>query len=345
MTDDGSRPMRALIEHANLRSVPLASSRRGVGTVLTTLRRAVARLLVPVLHQQTAFNRAVVVEMDEATLRTTRLESAVGRLEVQLMRLEARADGTPLVSASGDSAPPPVRESTVVDRFAMQQCFRGSEEAIKQRQRVYLDHFPFGGRVLDVGCGRGEFLELLRARGARAQGVDDDLENARHCWAKGLDVVHGDAFGFLERFPDGSLDGVFCAQFVEHFPPARVLHLVNLVARKLVAGGVAVFETPNPQCLAVFAQAFYLDFTHVWPYHPEAMTFVMEAAGFTGVRVVFSSPIDPEARFPALRDPSVFGKETDSYNRAATLVNRLLLGPQDYAVIGRKGAGGGPKTS
>jgi SAM-dependent methyltransferase len=349
---------RALREHVDLMGAPLGSPRPGVGRVLTTVRRRLVRLLAPVFHRQTAFNMAVIARTNEADGRVTDLEGDIARIEQQLATLESFAARLGHVASrvrrlegetGGTTAPGPAAESGApvamapapedrgfVDQFAMQQRFRGSEAAIKARQRVYLEHFPAGARVVDLGCGRGEFLELLRERGARGQGVDADLDNVLRCRAKGLDVVQADAFTFLEGVADASLDGIFCAQFIEHFPPARVVSLIGLAARKLAANGVAILETPNPSCVSVFGHAFYLDFTHVWPYHPEAMKFVMQAAGFTGVALVFSSPLDPDARLPLMGDQTIFGRDTEAYNRAAALVNRLLLGPQDYAVVGRR---------
>lgn len=376
--------LHRLDEHIDLLSVPLASPRSGVGKVITATKRALARLLQPVLHRQTQFNMVAArlisetlehVEVETARLarHLTRIEQQitdvaeqlgqceelvqrrVERLSARLIHLEGsvhqpaqRSESLPEVSIAvqRDEEPPPAprghdRIDTAVaglDQFAMQDRFRGSEEEIKARQRTYLDHFEVSGLVVDVGCGRGEFLELLREAGIPARGVDLDLDNVLHCRAKGLDVIHGDAFEFLEALPDGSLAGVFSAQFIEHFLPPRVVYFANLSARKLRPSGVALYETPNPECLTVFAHAFYLDFTHVWPYHPQVMNFVMQAAGFTDVKLLFSSPIDPAARLPQLVDDGVFGNQTGAYNRAAEFINRLVLGPQDYAVVGRRRA-------
>src|SRR5262245_20007750 len=365
---DGERPMEppqppehSLRGHYDLLATPLDSPRPGFGQVLKGIRRALTRLLFPVFHRQTAFNVAVVAGMDQAAARAKRVESEIGMLERQVAtqmalaervghlsarvrRLEAEvtqpAHAQEPLAEPGGQAGVPARagKPAFIDQVSMQERFRGSQEEVKDRQRKYVQYFRAGGRVLDIGCGRGEFLELLREQGVSGQGVDYDLDNVLHCQSKGLDVAHGDAFALLEQLPDGALDGIFCAQFIEHFPPPQIVRLVNLVARKLAPNGVAIFETPNPACLSVFAHAYYLDFTHVWPYHPEVMTFLMQAAGFMGVRLVFSSPLDPDARFPLLSESAVFGGETEMYNRAAALVNRLLFGPQDYAVIGRKPA-------
>ena len=141
----------------------------------------------------------------------------------------------------GDAAPD-------FDYFGFEERFRGSEKDIKERQRVYVEFFQEANQVLDIGCGRGEFLELLKEAGIKAKGVDLDLDMVLYCEEKRLDVVRQDAFTYLESLPDDSLGGLFAAQLVEHFEPSRISELVNLCRRKLQPGGVLIFETPNPAC-------------------------------------------------------------------------------------------------
>jgi len=224
------------------------------------------------------------------------------------------------------------------DYFGLEERFRGSEEQIKDRQRMYADYFHGQEEVLDIGCGRGEFLELLRELGIKARGVDVDTDMVLLCREKGLHVVQEDAFSCLENLPDDSLGGIFAAQVIEHFPSDQIIRLVKRCYQKIRPGGVVVLETPNPQCLSVFARSFYMDFSHVWPCHPEAMRYLLESVGFEEIRVVFSSPVNASLGIPPVADARVFGEETDRFNRTAAFLNELLLGPQDYAIIGwRKG--------
>jgi 2-polyprenyl-3-methyl-5-hydroxy-6-metoxy-1,4-benzoquinol methylase len=139
------------------------------------------------------------------------------------------------------------------DYVGFEDRFRGNEEELKERQRTYLQYFQDKENVLDIGCGRGEFLELLRECGIKARGVDLDLDMVLLCREKGLDVVMDDAFAHLTVLPDDSVGGVFAAQVIEHLHPRRVIELVRLCYRKLVPGGVLILETPNPKCLMVFA--------------------------------------------------------------------------------------------
>ena len=117
-------------------------------------------------------------------------------------------------------------------------------------------------------------------RGIKARGADIDTDMVLLCREKGLDVVKEDAFSCLENLPDESLGGIFAAQVIEHFPSDQIIRLVRRCYQKIRPGGVVVLETPNPQCLSVFARSFYMDFSHVWPCHPEAMRYLLESVGF-----------------------------------------------------------------
>jgi SAM-dependent methyltransferase len=222
------------------------------------------------------------------------------------------------------------------DYFGFEERFRGSEEDIKERQRGYVEFFKDVDRVVDIGCGRGEFLELLTEAGIKAQGVDLDLDMILYCREKGLDVVREDIYTYLESLADESLGGLFAAQLVEHLEPSRIIELVNLCHRKLRSGGILIFETPNPICLTVFSRSFYMDFSHIRPIHPEAMKFLFESAGFHELQARFSSPVEADMRIPPLSGVATDVKGVEEFNRGIERLNELLYGCQDYAVIGKK---------
>jgi 2-polyprenyl-3-methyl-5-hydroxy-6-metoxy-1,4-benzoquinol methylase len=269
------------------------------------------------------------VELDRAVLRLDRLSrriAALGRPPLHdpasAGRKESHRGGAPLA-----------RE---FDYAGLEDRFRGSEAEIKDRQRRYLKYFLGKEPVLDIGSGRGEFLELLSEAGMKATGVDLDRDMVLLCQEKGLEIVQSDAFSHLEEIPDGSLGGVFCAQFIEHCRPHQVFRLAQLCEQKLRAGGVLVFETINPKCLAVFARAFYLDPTHVWPFHPELSRFILETAGFSDIALEFFSPVDAEVRIPHLAVENLSGQEKERLDRAVDIINELLFGDQDYAIVAIK---------
>ncbi len=209
-------------------------------------------------------------------------------------------------------------------RFA--ERFRGDEEYVRNGQQFYLPYFQGRSRVLDVGCGRGEFLELMKQNGIGARGVDSDPDSASLCHHKQLDVAQADLFSYLAALPDESLDGIFSSQVVEHLPPARLPELVALAASKLEPGGVLAIETPNPECLAIFASNFYLDPTHVHPVPSALLHFYLEESGFGSIEVHQLAPaadVFPEiAALADLEGIAAFQKK--------------FLGGMDYAILGRK---------
>ncbi len=216
---------------------------------------------------------------------------------------------------------------------------RGSRDEIRQRQQGYLELFR-EGPVLDVGCGRGEFLQLCRDAKIDARGVDSDAGMVATCREAELDVEQADALAYLAALPNASLGGIFCAQVIEHLPAEALIALVRLAHAKLRPGGVLLCETPNPACLTVFSGAFYVDLTHIKPIHPEAARFVLEAAGFRDVEVRYVNPYPPEAGLQPLEPLWYMRRYEEAFiqqlNDNFARLNELLWGAQDYAAIGRK---------
>jgi SAM-dependent methyltransferase len=271
-------------------------------------------------------------------LQTTREQ--VARAERKLRRI-LHAAGSPAekselsATAEARSGPPSARVDSDFDYAGFEERFRGSEAEIKRRHRRYLRHMNGDGPVLDIGCGRGEFLELLRESGIEARGVDLNLDMVLLCREKGLEVWHGDAFAYLGDVPDGSLGGIFSAQFIEHFPPRDIIRLTQVCYRKLKPRGVLLFETVNPGCLTVFARSFFLDPSHVWPFHPETLRFLFEGEGFREISVEFASPVETSSTLPHV-DASMVGADASRFNRCVDLLNELVFGYQDFAIVGRK---------
>lgn len=137
------------------------------------------------------------------------------------------------------------------------------------------------GPVLEIGCGRGEFLGLLRDAGIQAQGVDIDPGMVQLARAEGLDVVQDDALRYLHADPaPGPYQGVFCAHFIEHLTPEQVVHFLEGARRVLAPGGRLVAVTPNPGCYAVLSHDFWWDPTHVRFYEVALVEFLCRQAGF-----------------------------------------------------------------
>lgn len=180
------------------------------------------------------------------------------------------------------------------DPIAFAERFRGPEDYVREEFKAYVDLFRGARGVLDIGCGRGEFLELMRDAGIEATGVDGSAQAVTLCRSKGLQVVEADLFDYLAS-PGVPFDGVFCAQVVEHLPPAVLPELIRLVAARLNPGGIVLFETPNPECLAIFATHFYIDPTHTRPVPAQLLRFYLEEAGFGEIEVTYRQTDLPEA--------------------------------------------------
>ena len=206
------------------------------------------------------------------------------RLEREARQIRQRALLLAHLPSAGREEPPPA-PPPLFDGLRFSEKFRGPEEAVRRRMERYVPLFAGRKPVLDLGCGRGEFLELMRAAGAEAKGVDSSGVAVAICRQKGLAAEAADLFAYLEAEFDGSLGGIFCSHVIEHLPSEQVLRLVMLAARKLAPAAPILFETPNPECLAIFATHFYLDPTHVRPVPAALMAFYLEEAGLTGITI------------------------------------------------------------
>ena len=240
---------------------------------------------------------------------------------------------------AGDSA----RESWKYPAF--EAAFRGSEADVRSRLETYVPLYAGASDVLDIGCGRGEFLELLRAASVTSRGLDLNLEMVEICRARGLDVAHGDALSHLRGLPDESLGGLFAAQVVEHLPPDDLLAFLNEAQRVLRPGAAIALETINVACWYAFFQSYIRDITHARPLHPETLQYLVTASGFTGAEVQFRVPV-PQAerlqRVPAIvqqaegEDKDALIELADVIDRNVDTLNNLLFTTLDYAVVARR---------
>lgn len=219
--------------------------------------------------------------------------------------------------------------------------FRGSLTDIRARLEQYVPRFLGQTDVLDIGCGRGEFLELLRAQGVRSRGLDLNHEMVEVSRARGLDVAEGDALGYLTSLADASLGGIFAAQVVEHLEPAYLARLLETAWHKLRPGGVMILETINTACWVAFFESYIRDLTHVRPIHPETLQYLVRVSGFQRVEIEFKSPIPESDRLhtvvvPATETHAAILGMAETFNDAVAKLNARMFTYQDYAVIGRK---------
>ena len=312
------------------------------GAPLAGVKRAAVRALRFLWREQTSFNALVLESFDglrQAISRERRerldtlgrMESALAKEHLAAQRRSAIQDGRLAALESAAATPPPGEVSHPAGGLPplppglyslFEERFRGPAEDVAAKQRFYL---PFlrglPGPVLDVGCGRGEFLRILKSEGIPAAGIETNPIAAGQCREDGLDVREGDGIAALAAVPPASLGAVTAFQVVEHWPPESIFAFLREARRALAPGGVLVAETINVDSLSAW-RAFFLDPSHVRPVPPELLRFLAEAAGFVDARIEMLAPLPARERLD------------ESTGNDATL-NRLLFGPQDYALIAR----------
>ena len=218
------------------------------------------------------------------------------------------------------------------DYFLFEQRFRGSREDIKERQEIYIPYFAGKSDVLDFGCGRGEFVELLLENGVTTQGIDLNPDMVAYCQDRGLPVIEVDGITYLHSQEDNSLGGLFAAQVIEHLKPYQMIDLIRLAYKKLQPNACILLETINVQALYGYLNYFYMDLSHERPVHPETLKFILEAEGFNNIQILYSSPVEDMA-IPPLH---INNEDNSEFNRYIDKLNNFLYGPQDYAVIAYK---------
>lgn len=235
----------------------------------------------------------------------------------------------------GLPTPKVVRDTyELIDYIDFENHFRGSQESIRKSQEIYVPYFEGKENVLDMGCGRGEFLTLLRENDIPAKGVDLYEEFVDLCVDKGLRAECGDAIACLRAQENDSLGGVFAAQLVEHLSPEQVNTICSVAYEKLKKGSCIILETPNPRCLSIYSNAFYIDPTHIKPVHPETLKYYMQQAGFSDIEIVFTESSRIDYRLPLLNAENV--SNLAEFNDGMALLTEMLFGSQDYAIIARK---------
>lgn len=219
-----------------------------------------------------------------------------------------------------------------IDYFDFENRFRGSQEHVKDVQRIYLPYFMGCKNVIDIGCGRGEFVQLLKENGIGVTGVDIYLPYVEYCKMNHLSVSHGDGVEFLKK--QQQVDGIFVGQVVEHISVSQIIELCAVAYEKLTTGSYLIMETPNPKSLAIYTEAFYQDPSHNKPVHPETLKYLVEKRGFSDVQILYTEGSRLPYHIPKLSDDNE-GREHE-FDLAMQRVEDILYGSQDYAIIAKK---------
>ena len=307
-----------------------------------SLRKLMRWYVEPLALDQRRFNAAVLKLVDALSERADaglgRLEQRLGELdprveaqgrreselEERLTRLERR-ERPALAPTVPQAVDEPRGQLVFPDYFAYESRMRGATEHVREKQRAYVEDFHEAAPVVDLGCGRGEFLVLLREAGIDAKGVDVDADMVAYARGEGLEVDHTGAVEYLEGLADGSLGGIFAAQLLEHLPASTVVRLLELAAAKLRPGGLLVAETINP--LSPLAlRNYFADLTHAQPLVPETLELLARQAGFASVETRFLN--EPEEKLVEPADPTIAAN--------VRRLNELLFAPLDYAIVARR---------
>ncbi len=302
------------------------------GIVKRFLRKLMRWYVEPLAADQRVFNDSVLKLIDALSERADAnarsgedVARLVRELEERLARLERRAVGpAEATPAPYPTVAPQPAALAVPDYFAFESRMRGSVEAIRERQRPYVADFRDAAPVLDIGCGRGELLSLLRDAGIEASGIDADADMVAYAQGEGLDVVQEDVAEHLDRLPNGSVGAIFMGQVVEHLPAAALVHALRLAAVKLRPGGLLVAETINPLS-PIALRNYFADLTHAQPLVPETLELLVRQAGFASTEVRFLN--EPAERLSVPDDPVIAAN--------VRRLNELLFAPLDYALYAR----------
>lgn len=269
----------------------------------------------PLAEAQQVFNGtmlrladALSQRIEAAVARAQAAERRVAELEERLLRLERRSTAEPRTVASQP------RQDAIPDYFAYETRMRAPSAEIRERQRPYVELLRGHEPVLDVGCGRGELLQLLRDAGVEARGVDADADMVAYARGEGLDASQADLLEALAAAADASLGAITALQVVEHLPPPVLSRFLEECVRALRSGGLLVAETINPASPAALRH-YFADLTHAQPLIPETLELFARQAGFAAVEVRFMNA--PEQH----DDPRI---------------SEHLFAPLDYALIARK---------
>lgn len=319
-----------------------ASTARAMHEVADQLKNVNDRL--EAMEKDTLSSRVLALEGE-------RFDERIGRLERSWRQVAAETQAGAPAATVARTAPveEPERGPARVaasrpeplfhfDYYWFESIHRGDRALIKRRQQPYLEFFEGCSNVLDVGCGRGEFLELMAEKGIGGYGIDIESDSVQYCIDSGLRAIQDEALDHLASIADESIDGVFISQVAEHLTPGELIELVGLAYARMRPGGFVVIETPNPQCLLIFASFFYADLSHVQPIHPETMRFLLLSAGFKDVEIKLTNPVPRNQRLGKIVVADLPAGETwvNELNQNVEKLNSVLFSYMDYAAVAKK---------
>ena len=287
-------------------------------------------LLRPLINRQNAynkavydFNREVLSNLDEDSREIIDIQDKIDDIEDRLKKLEYKI----WVSFPSN-----------FDYSKFEDQFRGPEELIKERQKIYLDYINKQKSVLDIGCGRGEFLELLKENGIKAFGIDSNRQMVKRCLDKGLEVEHADAISYLKNY-QGSFGNIFLSMIVEHLDFKDIFTIISTAWGKTEKDSVILIETINPNSFYAQSKTYVIDPTHINLVSPETLSYTFQKVGFRDLRIIYKSPVPKEQRLKFMKH-QISNKELDKIIRKINdnlkVLDDIIFGNLEYAIMGVK---------
>lgn len=328
--------------------LPIASHRRPpVSTMILVGKRFLRKILrwyfEKIGLQVESFQRGVVDALNIHQDHIQTLASGLKRVDDLEKRLEANERSMEAKLLWVKSVEEKIMEraqpkglpvATGLDNLEFNRRFGGQPEVLRQRYERFASCFQGCRDVLDLGCGQGPFLELMRTGGIPAMGLDRDERMVQQCRERGMNAIQGEVLSYLEGLKPGSLGGIFAAHLVEHLPTSDLLAFIKSCHSALRENSPLVLISPNGCSVFVLTQAFYRDPTHVKPVHPDTLSFLLESQGFRELQVIPYEPVPPELQLSRAGDEKDPAQE--ALNRHIDEINSLLFGFQDYAVVAKK---------
>jgi len=334
----------ALVDHLN-RNAPMAQQWPGTLAALLDAVRHEFDALVRFESRLVQYLQTITVYVDskdrstgahELRQRFTLAEQRILALKRDIEDvMRARAGGPPAAAAVASPAGSAAESATYV---GFEDRFRGSSNEIAGRVQAYLPILSGTSDIVDIGCGRGELLGLLKEKGIAARGIDANPAMVELCRARGLSVERSDALEFLTRQADGSIGGLVAIQVVEHFAPPYLSRFLETAYHRMRPGAPLVLETINPACWMAFFETYIRDLTHERPLHPDTLRYLVQAAGFAKVDVQFREPVPERDRLEQVAAPASpeLAPIAAALNAHAEKLNARLFSSMDYVVIARR---------
>ncbi|WP_337103799.1 class I SAM-dependent methyltransferase [Paenibacillus sp. YIM B09110] len=316
----------------------ITSHRQVVGKFIVfgkkVMRKVLRWYVSNTFHKQREFNASVTRtlnllygRLNEYSEKFHVMDEEISLLQERILQLEAELNRQLAAEADRKAK----IEENRMDYVKFEDQFRGTRASIIERQRQYLPYFIDKKNVLDIGCGRGEFIQLLQSEGISACGIDLNADMVRYCKNKGYDVHQANAIEYLATVDDETYDGIFMAQVIEHISYEEYVPLLKEIFRVLKPKGVVVVETINVETIVAVTHSYYLDPSHVNLVHPELLRFIMKEIGYSDIERRDSAPV--EFRPPVLTSNSEDSQLLQAYFEQ---VHSLLYGNRDYAIVATK---------